>query len=69
MPLSPKEVAESLRKSKVGMFGIRENTDEVLEWALSGIPSAYRPFMTTALMVYHNTLLEVLAKHLESKDA
>lgn len=61
--------AQELRKSKVGMFSERADTTEALEYALSGVPVAYRPFMTTALMVYHNTLLEVLAQSSENEDA
>ena len=69
MSLQSSEVAENLRKQKVGMFSERDNTTEVLEYALSGIPQQFHPFMTTCLMLYHNTLIEVVAKSLENKDA
>lgn len=68
MSLSSQEVASKLRKQKVGMFSERDNTTDVLEYALSGIPKQFHPFMTTCLMVYHNTLLEVIAQSLESKN-
>ena len=69
MSLQSSEVAENLRKQKVGMFSERDNTTEVLEYALSGMPQQFHPFMITCLMLYHNTLIEVVAKSLENKDA
>lgn len=69
MSLSAQKVVEDLRKQKVGMFSERTDTTEVLEYALSGMPQQFHPFMTTCLMLYHNTLLEVIATSLENKDA
>lgn len=68
MSLSSQEVANKLRKQKVGMFSERDNTTEALEYALSGIPKQFHLYMTTCLMMYHNTLLEVIAQSLENKD-
>lgn len=64
-----KALVSTLRKQKVEMFSERENTTEALEYALSGVPEQFRQFVTTGVMVYHNTLLEVLAKALEKQDA
>jgi hypothetical protein len=69
MSLSSQKVVEGLRKQKVGMFSERADTTEVLDYALSGLPQQFHPFMTTCLMLYHNTLLELVAKDLENKDA
>ena len=69
MPLHTQEVADKLRAHKVGMFSERANTQDVLDYALSGVPRQYRAFMTTSLMLYHNTLLELLAKDAEIENA
>lgn len=63
------QVAAAIRKQKVDMFSERTNTTEALEYTLSGIPEQLRPFVTTGIMVYHNTLLEVVSKALEKYDA
>lgn len=69
MPLSEKEViAEQLRKQKVGMFSERDNTTEVVEYAQAGIPQQFHAFMITCLMLYHNTLIELIAKSLENTE-
>lgn len=63
------QIATILRENKVEMFSERVDTTEALEYALSGVPEKFRPFVTTALMVYHNTLLEVISKSLENSNA
>lgn len=54
---------KQLLKSKVGLFSERETTNEALEYALSLIPSNPSA-VTTAIMVYHNTLIQALADQL-----
>lgn len=58
-------IAEYLRNSKVGLFSERDNTNDALEYAQSvgdGTPNG----ATIGVMVYHNTVLECLAKSFES---
>lgn len=60
-------LASSLRKAKVGMFSERDNTTEAFEYAQELLKHSTTPAsITTALMVYHNSLVESLAKTLES---
>ena len=54
--------AAELRALKVGMFSKRSSADEVLKWATSVIPRENHSSLMTALMMYHNTLLEVISK-------
>lgn len=64
MSLSPQEV----RSSKVDLFSERSTLDEVLQYAHSGLPQEYRAFATTAIMLYHNTLLELIAQLMETSN-
>ena len=59
-----------LRSVKSGLFAEREGTKEAYEYALSLCEgnSTREMTMGVAIMVYHNTLLEVLAKVAESED-
>ena len=57
--------AEQLRAAKCGLFSERDTTDEAFKYATAILGKA--PQVVTALMVYHNTLLEVLAKATEDE--
>lgn len=61
------KVLDILENGMSGMFGVRANTDEAFEYAMSiakaeGMEGAY---MATALIVYHNSLLKQLMKVIE----
>ena len=61
--------AADLRSNKSGLFAEREDTTEAYEYALSLCEgdSSRKMTMGIAIMVYHNTLLEALAKDVESE--
>ena len=59
--------AANLRSLKVGMFSERETLEEAMQYALSLVPKDEGAFISTGIMVYQNTLLEVLAKQLEEE--
>jgi hypothetical protein len=52
-----------LEASKVGLFAERDSCDEAMKYAQSMFLND-APAITTAIMVYHNTLLSALAKSL-----
>lgn len=54
-----------LRKQKIHIASERNTLEEVLETAIASVTQANRAAVVTALMVYHNTLLETLAQALE----
>ena len=56
---------QQLLKSKLGLFGERENLDEAFKYAQSMIDSKDHGAMATAIMVYHNTLIQMLANDME----
>ena len=56
-----------LRDQKVGLFGERDNCDAALKYAQSMFDADQLMVVTTAVMVYHNTLIEALAKATEEK--
>lgn len=62
--------AADLRSSKSGLFAERKDTTEAYEYAISLCEgnSTREMAMGVAIMVYHNSLLEVLAKNAESED-
>lgn len=60
------DLAEVLRSNKVGLFSERDTTQTALDYAMSMFPKNQQAHVMTAVMVYHNTLLEMLAKQLES---
>jgi hypothetical protein len=62
-----RSVAEDLRVQKAGMFGERDTPKEALDYALAMFPTEQRSQVATAIMVYHNTLIEAIAKMYEEK--
>ena len=59
-----KGLIETMKKSQVGLFADRETPQEAIEYAEmiasgEGMPKS---LMTTAIMVYHNTLLKALVE-------
>ncbi len=56
---------QELLKSKSGMFGERENLDEAFKYAQSMFPEKDHGALGTAIMVYHNTLINAIADKLE----
>lgn len=54
---------EQLETQKVGLFGERSGCMEALEYAQSMFPDRESD-ITTAILVYHNTLLEQLKQEL-----
>ena len=62
--------AADLRSNKSGLFAERKDTAEAYEYAISLCEgnSTREMTMGVAIMVYHNTLLEILAKIAESED-
>lgn len=63
-----KVIAERLRKQKIGLFATKETTTEALEYAKLIMCNSKPNEITTAIMVYHNTLLEAMATVLEKED-
>lgn len=65
--MTKKDLLESIRANKIGLFAEKENVDQVFEWVQAAIPeeTGYRPAIATALGLYHNTLLEQLCQQLE----
>lgn len=66
MPLTKQQ----LKAQQVGFFATKENTEEALNYALQlaraeGMPEAV---MTTAIMVYHNTLVNQLIPYVEEGE-
>lgn len=66
-----KYIAEAIRGSKVELFSSRDTVDEAFEFAKSiakanGMPESQ---MTTAIIVYHNTLIELIAKEVENEES
>lgn len=59
---------EQLREMKASMFAERDNIKEAYDYALSLVPKEQEAAMTTALLVYQNTMLEVLAQASEGKQ-
>ncbi len=56
---------QELLKSKSGLFGERENLDEAMKYALSMFKPEDHGALATAIMVYHNTLIQMLANDME----
>lgn len=59
---------QELLKSKSGMFGERENLDEAFKYAQSMFQPEDHGAMATAIMVYHNTLIQMLANAMEEDN-
>ena len=60
-----RRIIAAVREQKVGLFAERDNAQEAFEYAQSLFQKKDHAALTTALMVYHNTLLETLSKLLE----
>ena len=57
------QLQEQLEAQKVGFFGDRASCMEALKYAQSLFPSQQAD-VTTAILVYHNTLIEELKQEL-----
>lgn len=60
--------AQELRNCKSGMFSERKGVDAAIKYAQTMFPKSDHAAITTALMVYHNTLLEGLAKQVDKGE-
>lgn len=61
------ELKQDLMDAEAKLFGKRETLSEAIDFAVAlakaeGMPEGY---MTTAIMVYHNTLLALIGKGIE----
>lgn len=52
-----KALTAIIKKLKVGMFATKGDVNEAIEYGQSLVPKEHVASMTTALMIYHNTLL------------
>lgn len=66
-----KEIAEAIRGSRVPLFDSRDDINVALEFAHKIAVDNDMPKgqMTHALMVYHNTLIELIAKEVENEES
>lgn len=63
------EIADYISNSDCQMFGVRNDTNEAFDYAMSiaraeGVTEAV---MCTAIMVYHNTLVKQLSEVIRNK--
>jgi hypothetical protein len=63
-------IANAVRQGKVGMFATRDTVDESIEYAIELLKSAGADGASavTAIMVHHNTVLEMVAKSIEEEE-
>jgi len=59
------KIIKEIRGQKLGIFAERDTAQEALDYAHSLFSTQSPAAVTTAMMVYHNTLLENVAKILE----
>lgn len=60
-----KPVSDFILEQDVGLFAKRETCQEAFDWALTIFPKEDHARLCTALMVYHNSLVNSLAKELK----
>lgn len=61
--------AKWLREQKQEAFSERAGTNAAFDYGLQMMPRDVHPAFAAAIMVYHNTLLEALAKAAEKMEA
>jgi len=57
-------ICQHLETQKLKMFITHPNAEIALKYALDSLPESTRAEVTTAILGYHNTLLNDIQKHL-----
>lgn len=62
---SDEEVSNMMRSNIVGVFSSRDTSEEALKYAQDLLPNGHAGAVATGIMVYHNTLMNILADHFD----